>query len=107
MKDASLKASPSFKGVIIDKKLFQRTVRSKTKAAGKNLLAELMNNSDVKWGRTILLIDKLFELVMGRLHKGVKNYLNRRYYSKGVKFSTRCCKNMDYLADQPEQMDDR
>ena len=45
VKDASLKASPSLKGVIIDKKLFQRTIGDrKSKAAGKNLLAEITNS---------------------------------------------------------------
>lgn len=50
VKDASLKASPSLKGVIIDKKLFQRTIGDrKSKAAGKTVLAGLMSNSSVKW----------------------------------------------------------
>ena len=74
VKDASLKASPSLKGVIIDKKLFQRTVSDrKTKAAGKNILAELDEQFQRKVGDlTTLLIDKLFELVNGKTSQGVK-----------------------------------
>ena len=42
VKDASLKASPSLSGVIIDKKLFQRMIGDrKSKAAGKTILAEI------------------------------------------------------------------
>ena len=45
VKDASLKASPSLKGVIIDKKLFQRTIGDrKSKAAGKTCWLKLTNS---------------------------------------------------------------
>ena len=68
MKDASLKASPSLKGVIIDKKLFQRTIGDRnSKAAGKNLLTEIDEQFERKVSDlTTLLIDKLFELTNGK-----------------------------------------
>ena len=53
VKDASLKASPSLSGVIIDKRLFQRMLTDrKTKAAGKTILAEIdeqFNRKIVNW----------------------------------------------------------
>ena len=66
VKDASLKASPSLNGVIIDKKLFQRMLGDrKTKAAGKNILTEIDEQFERKVGDlTNLLIDKLFELTI-------------------------------------------
>ena len=105
VKDASLKASPSLKGVIIDKKLFQRTVSDrKTKAAGKNLLAELDEQFQRKVGDlTSLLIDKLFELVNGKTSQGVKNYLNEDIVPKGVKFSYKMLQNMDFLQINPNK----
>jgi len=105
VKDASLKASPSLKGVIIDKKLFQRTVSDrKTKAAGKNLLAELDEQFQRKVGDlTTLLIDKLFELVNGKTSQGVKNYLNEDIVPKGVKFSYKMLQNMDFLQINPNK----
>ena len=105
VKDASLKASPSLKGVIIDKKLFQRTVSDrKTKAAGKNILAELDEQFQRKVGDlTTLLIDKLFELVNGKTSQGVKNYLNEDIVPKGVKFSYKMLQNMDFLQINPNK----
>ena len=105
VKDASLKASPSLKGVIIDKKLFQRTVSDrKTKAAGKNILAELDEQFQRKVGDlTTLLIDKLFELVNGKTSQGVKNYLNEDIVPKGVKFSYKMLQNMDFLQVNPNK----
>ena len=105
VKDASLKASPSLKGVIIDKKLFQRTISDrKTKAAGKNLLAELDEQFQRKVGDlTSLLIDKLFELVNGKTSQGVKNYLNEDIVPKGVKFSYKMLQNMDFLQINPNK----
>ena len=105
VKDASLKASPSLKGVIIDKKLFQRTVSDrKTKAAGKNILAELDEQFQRKVGDlTSLLIDKLFELVNGKTSQGVKNYLNEDIVPKGVKFSYKMLQNMDFLQINPNK----
>ena len=78
VKDASLKASPSLSGVIIDKKLFQRMIGDrKSKAAGKTILAEIDEQFERKVGDlTDLLVDKLFELTNGKTSQGVKNYLN-------------------------------
>ena len=51
VKDASLKASPSLSGVIIDKKLFQRMIGDrKSKAAGKTILAEIDEQFERKVG---------------------------------------------------------
>ena len=68
VKDASLKASPSLSGVIIDKKLLQRMIGDrKSKAAGKTILAEIDEQFERKVGDlTDLLIDKLFELTNGK-----------------------------------------
>ena len=105
VKDASLKASPSLSGVIIDKKLYQRTVGDrKSKAAGKNLLAEFDEQFQRKVGDlTSLLIDKLFELVNGKTSQGVKNYLNEDIVPKGVKFSYKMLQNMDFLQINPNK----
>ena len=62
VKDASLKASPSLRGVIIDKKLFQRTIGDrKSKAAGKTILNEIDEQFERKVGdlNTLLLIKYL------------------------------------------------
>ena len=61
VKDASLKASPSLSGVIIDKKLFQRMIGDrKSKAAGKTILAEIDEQFERKVGD---LTDLLLSLI--------------------------------------------
>ena len=105
VKDASLKASPSLKGVVIDKKLFQRTVGDrKSKAVGKNLLAEY----DEQFQRQVnevtnVLVEKLFELINGKTSQGVKNYLNEDIVAKGVKFSIKMLQGINYLQVNPNK----
>ena len=103
VKDASLKASPSLYGVVIDKKLFSRSVRDrKGKPSEKTVLAKIeeeMNGSleELK-GR---LIDKLFILVNGKTSQGVKDYLNVDIVPKGMKFSQKVLQEIDYLNVNP------
>ncbi|MDR0982871.1 MAG: DNA-directed RNA polymerase subunit beta [Culturomica sp.] len=105
VKDASLKASPSLSGVIIDKKLFQRTVvDKKAKATSKMLLGEI----DEQFGKTIkelnaILIDKLFELTNGKTSQGVKNYLNEDIIPKGTKFTLRTLQGLDVINLNPSK----
>ena len=105
VKDASLKASPSLSGVIIDKKLFQRIIGDrKTRAAGKTILAEIDEQFERKVGDlTNLLIDKLFELTNGKTSQGVKNYLNEDLIPKGVKFTLKTLQNLNYLEINPNK----
>ncbi|MDR2130714.1 MAG: DNA-directed RNA polymerase subunit beta [Odoribacteraceae bacterium] len=105
VKDASLKASPSLRGVVIDKKLYQRTVSDrKMKAAGKNLLAEFDDQFQRKVNElTSLLVEKLFELVNGKTSQGVKNYLNQDLVPKGVKFTLKTLQSMDFLQVNPNK----
>ena len=105
VKDASLKASPSLSGVIIDKKLFQRMIGDrKSKAACKTILAEIDEQFERKVGDlTDLLIDKLFELTNGKTSQGVKNYLNEDVIPKGVKFTLKTLQNLNYLEINPNK----
>ena len=105
VKDASLKASPSLRGVIIDKKLFQRTIGDrKSKAAGKTILNEIDEKFERKVGDlNTLLIDKVFELVNGKTSQGVKNYLNEDVIGKGVKFTMKNLQNLNYLEVNPNK----
>jgi len=89
VKDASLKASPSLKGVVIDKKLFQRSVKDKAKRSqDKEDIARLEADFIVKFetlrGR---LIEKLFTLVNGKTSQGVLNDLSEEIFPKGKKFT--------------------
>ncbi|MFC2126744.1 DNA-directed RNA polymerase subunit beta [Bacteroidota bacterium] len=89
VKDASLKASPSLRGVVIDKKLFQRAVKDKSKRTrDKEDIAKLENDFAVKFeSLKDELIEKLFNLVTGKTSQGVQNDLGEDVFPKGKKFT--------------------
>jgi len=97
VKDASLKASPSLSGVVIDKKLFARSIKDKrSRAHDKELLAEL----DQEFAGQIAelkekLIEKLMTIVSGRACQGVTNELNEIVIPKGTKFTLRLLNGID------------
>ncbi|PJR03151.1 DNA-directed RNA polymerase subunit beta [Avrilella dinanensis] len=89
VKDASLKASPSLNGVVLDKKLFARAVKDKRKRAqDKEDIAALENKFEVKFTELKdRLIEKLFQLVNGKTSQGVMNDLGEEVLPKGKKFT--------------------
>jgi DNA-directed RNA polymerase subunit beta len=89
VKDASLKASPSLNGVVIDKKLFQRTIKDKAKRSqDKEDISRLEADFTVKFdGLRDKLIEKLFTLVNGKTSQGVLNDLSEEIFPKGKKFT--------------------
>ena len=102
VKDASLKASPSLSGVVIDKKLFSRVTKDKKGKATKTLLDQI----DEKLDRDIAALrakleDKLFQLVSGKTSQGVKDYYGTEVVAKGVKFTLKQLQEMDYMTVNP------
>jgi DNA-directed RNA polymerase subunit beta len=89
VKDASLKASPSLNGVVIDKKLFTRIVKDKRKRSqDKEALADLDNTYESKFNELkTVLIDKLFTLLSGKTCQGVQNDLGEEVLPKGKKYT--------------------
>jgi len=89
VKDASLKASPSLKGVVIDKKLFQRIVKDKAKRSqDKEDITRLESEFVVKFDELrSRLVEKLFSLVNGKTAQGVLNDLGEEIFPKGKKFT--------------------
>jgi DNA-directed RNA polymerase subunit beta len=105
VKDASLKASPSLSGVVIDKKLFSRVVKDrKNRTSDKPALAKI----DQEFERSIeeikgRLVDKLFSLINGKTSQGVKDYLGADLISKGTKFTQKILQDLDYLSVNPNK----
>jgi len=89
VKDASLKASPSLRGVVIDKKLFQRVVKDKAKRIqDKQDIADLEVKFSAKADKLRdVLVEKLITLVSGRTSQGVQNDLGEEILPKGKKFT--------------------
>jgi DNA-directed RNA polymerase subunit beta len=105
VKDASLKASPSLNGVVIDKKLFSRVVKEKKgKMATKPLLEQIDVELEAATSRLReILIDKLFNLVNGKTSQGVKDYFNSDLITKGNKFTLRQLQSIDFLNVNPNK----
>ena len=105
VKDASLKAPPSLSGVVIDKKLFSRTVKDrKVKTSEKPLIDKLDQEFDKEVAELKeKLIDKLFIIVNGKTSQGVKDYFNEDVIGKGVKFTLKTLQDLDYLNINPNK----
>ena len=98
VKDSSLKANPSLSGVVIDKKLFSRAIKTReSKRQDKVILASLeeeyeAKNNDLK----DILVDKLLTLTEDKVSEGVKDYTGAEIITKGSKFTTTVLKNLEY-----------
>ncbi|WP_340065323.1 DNA-directed RNA polymerase subunit beta [Ascidiimonas aurantiaca] len=89
VKDASLKASPSLNGVVIDKKLFSRAIKDKRKRAkDKEDVTKLEMQYATKFEQLKdVLIEKLFAIVNGKTSQGVMNDLGEEVLPKGKKYT--------------------
>ncbi|ASK30728.1 DNA-directed RNA polymerase subunit beta [Chryseobacterium sp. T16E-39] len=89
VKDASLKADSSLRGVVINKKLFSRNIKDKKKRTEEKLkLEEIENTYKAKFDELRnTLIEKLNTLVSGKTSQGVTNDLDEEIIGKGVKFT--------------------
>jgi DNA-directed RNA polymerase subunit beta len=89
VKDASLKAPPSLKGVVIDTKLFSRPKRDKdVRSKTKDEVKELMVGYSKQLSRLKeIMIEKMLELLEGKISFGVKHKFGHEIISKGVKFN--------------------
>jgi DNA-directed RNA polymerase subunit beta len=89
VKDASLKASPSLHGVVLDKKLFARAVKDKRKRTqDKDALEALEMEFETKFVELKdKLVEKLFNIVNGKTSQGVMNDLGEEVLPKGKKYT--------------------
>ena len=100
VKDASLKADSSLRGVVIDKKLFSRNIKDKKKRNEEKLKLEEIENDYKKKFDTLTntLIEKLSVLVNGKTSQGIQNDLGEEIVSKGQKFTLKLLQSInDYV----------
>ena len=102
VKDASLKASPSLKGVVIETNLFSKAAKKgKGKLSNKALLPKLDEEYEEKMEELRKkLIDKLLVLTEGKTSAGVKDYTNMEVIPKGSKFTPKVLNEIDYQSIQ-------
>jgi DNA-directed RNA polymerase subunit beta len=103
VKDASLKAGPSLRGVVINKKLFSRAIKDrKSKAQDKPVLESLDSDYDTDFAALKdKLVDKLL-LILGE-HKsaGVFNNFKEEIIKKATKFNQKNLLAIDYSIVNP------
>ena len=98
VKDASLKARPSFKGIVIDKKLFSKSIKDKkTRALDKEKVEILEKEFDKKTADLkSVLVSKLFSILSGKTSQGLVSNLGDELIPKGVKFTLKALQSIDY-----------
>ena len=100
VKDASLKASPSLEGVIIDKKLYAKANKDrKQKMEDKEVLQKM----DLKFRERAealrdLVIEKLYTLLKNNQAVSVKDILGTELISKGQHFTKERLNEIDYFS---------
>ena len=97
VKDASLKASPSLKGVVIGTHLFQKAEKKKTKKSASAVLPKLDEEYEDRLNDLKnLLISKLMTLTEGKTSQGVKDFLGTDIIPKGSNFSAATLREIDF-----------
>lgn len=97
VKDASLKAPPSLRGIVIDKKLFTRSIKDKRKRNQDKIeLEELEKRFDKMFSDLHAnMVEKLFAIVNGKTSQGVQNDLGEEVLPKGKKYTLKLLNNVD------------
>ena len=103
VKDASLKASPSLNGVVIETKLFSRPKKDKDNRAKSKAEVEKLK---AKYSKDLLgirarMISKLVTLLDGKTSQGVKHKFGDEIISKGMKFNLKNIENNLFPAKNP------
>ena len=98
VKDASLKASPSLKGVVIGTNLFSRANKTgRRNKATQALLPKLDEEYEERLNSLKdLLVNKLMVLTEGKTSAGVKDFLGTDIIPKGSNFVPSVLKGIDY-----------
>ena len=97
VKDASLKASPSLKGVVIATNLFSRAAKKKKTKSANAQLPKLDEEYEAKANELKdILLNKLLTLTDGKTSQGVKDFLGTEIIPKGSKFSVAMLRDIDF-----------
>ena len=102
VKDASLKANPSLKGVVIKTHLYSRAIKDRSaKQSDKVLLEKIDKKFEEQVGELRkILVEKLLVLTADYTSEGVKDFMDAEVVAKGAKFTAATFANMDFNAIQ-------
>ena len=97
VKDASLKASPSLKGVVIRTSLFKRADKKKKTKSASAVLPKLDEEYEQRQNELRdVLVGKLMTLTQGRTSQGVKDFLGSEIIPRGTKFTAEALRDINY-----------
>ena len=97
VKDASLKATPSLKGVVIGTNLFSRAAKQRRTKSANAQLPKLDEEYESKQTELKnLLVSKLMKLTDGKSSQGVRDFLGSEIIAKGDKFTAARLRDIDY-----------
>ncbi len=100
VKDASLKASPSLSGTIIDKRLFSRVTKEsnkKGKSTSKNQMQQAEENFERKTAALRQnFLERLYTLLEGKQSQGINDLYGAEIIGKGVIFKIDLLDKIDY-----------
>jgi DNA-directed RNA polymerase subunit beta len=97
VKDASLKASPSLKGVVIGTNLFSRAAKKKKSKSANAQLPKLDEEYEEKLNALRdVLVNKLMTLTDGKTSQGVKDFIGSEIIPKGSRFTPATLAGIDY-----------
>lgn len=102
VKDASLKASPSLYGVVVDKMLFSRAIKDEQSKRGKTSDKGIVEKVDAEFNSVTAelldkLVEKLMQIVGGKTSQGVSDNLGAEVVPRGVKFTAKMLQEIDYM----------
>jgi len=103
VKDASLKAGPSLRGTVIDKRLFSRATKDrKSKSQDKPILDTL----DAEYNKDYselkeMLVEKLMVILGEQKSAGVFNNFREELIKKGTKFTAKALFALDFTIVNP------
>ena len=105
VKDASLKASPSLKGVVIDKKLFSRAIKTRSSRQADKARLPMI---DVEFEDKVnelkgTLVKKLVTLTTNKVSQGVFDLLGTEVIAKGQRFSKQILEAVDFSSVQSDR----
>ncbi|MDR3048002.1 MAG: DNA-directed RNA polymerase subunit beta [Bacteroidales bacterium] len=98
VKDASLKAPPSMKGVVVDTKLLSRLIKDrKTKSKDKDIVKQI----EEKYAKNLIelkesLVKKLYQILEGKMALNIHDNAKNIIIQKGTKFSQKELNKVDF-----------
>ncbi|RPJ55768.1 MAG: DNA-directed RNA polymerase subunit beta, partial [Dehalococcoidia bacterium] len=105
VKNASLKAPPSLKGVVVDKKLFSRVIKDRKSKVREKEIIQALEDEHLRDAAELKekLVEKLNVLVSGKTSQGVYNNFKEEVIPKKSKFTQKFLLGVDYSNINPNK----